>query len=93
MKQGAVEFDPDQRQYGGNSDQDIIPAAIPAELRPSAAVEQEFLQGISQQQANTSFPTNGRYGEGAALGWPQFVENHLMTRYIARIKVELNNLP
>lgn len=92
MKQGAVEFDPDQRQYGGNSDQDIIPAAIPAELRPSAAVEQEFLQGISQQQANTSFPTNGRYGEGAALGWPQFVENHLMTKYVLRITEELRSL-
>jgi hypothetical protein len=92
MKQGAVEFNPDQGQFGGEGAQDVLPAEIPTELRPSATAEQEFLQGLSQQQANTSFPTNGSYGAGAAPGWPQFIENHLMTRYIARIKAELNNL-
>jgi len=92
MKQGAIEFNPDQGQFGGEGNQDVLPAEIPAELRPSAASEQEFLQGISQQEANTSFPTDGRYGAGAALGWPQFIENHLMTKYVVRITEELSRL-
>jgi len=92
MKQGAIEFNPDQGQFGGEGNQDVLPAEIPAKLRSSAAAEQEFLQGISQQQANTLFPTNGRYGEGAALGWPQFIENHLMTKYVLRPTEELSRL-
>ena len=91
MKLDAVEFNPDQGQYGGEGSQDILPAEIPAELRPSAASEQEFLQGLREQQNASSFPNHGTYGAGAGLPWPQFIENHLMTRYVDRIKDQRNN--